>query len=171
MTWAVDPMALAPLRESLLASARREADATVAAATAHAEELVSASRAAAEARIASARAEGTADATRSASAEVTAARLQARTIVLTARSSLDDELRASVRARLHDLRDDAAYDRLRVALRHRGRALLGDAAAYREPDGGGVVVETAGRRVDASLDALAQWAVDSAIDADTEAST
>jgi hypothetical protein len=29
-----------------------------------------------------------------------------------------------------------------------------------------VIVEAAGRRIDASLDALAQWAVDTAIDAE-----
>lgn len=160
---------LRPLRDALLSSARHEAEAVVAAASAQAEEILATARQAADQRIALARAEGAADARRAAAAELAAARLQARTIVLAAQSSLDDELRARVLERVRELRDDVAYGGLRDALRDRGRALLGGAAASREPDGGGVVVETPGRRVDASLDALAQWAVDTAIDAEATA--
>lgn len=166
MTPAIHQEELRPLRDALIAAARRDADAVVAAATAEAEELVTAATQAAERRIALARAEGAADARRAAAAELAAARLQARTILLTARSSIDDELRARVLEQVRELRDDVTYDGLRVALRRRGQALLGDTAACHEPDGGGVVVEAAGRRVDASLDALAQWAVDAAIDAE-----
>ena len=165
MTSSVNREGLRPLREALVAAARREADARVAAATVRAEELLNTARQAAEKRVASAREEGAADARRSAAAELATARSQARTVVLTTRSSLDDELRARVLERVRELRDDATYDSLRVALQRRGRALLGDAAAYHEPDVGGVIIEAAGRRIDASLDALAQWAVDTAIDA------
>lgn len=169
MTSIVHREELRPLRGALVKAAQREADALVADATARAAEILSAAKQAAEKRIASARAEGAADARRAATAELAAARLQARTIVLTARSSLDDELRAQVLQRVRELRDDVTYDGLRVALQHRGRALLGDAVACHEPATGGVVVEAAGRRIDASLDALAHWAVDTAIDAAVDA--
>ena len=58
MTSALHREELRPLREALIAAARRDADAVVAAATAQAEEVLTAATQAAERRIASARAEG-----------------------------------------------------------------------------------------------------------------
>lgn len=166
MTSTVHRDELRPLREALVAAAQREAAALVAEASARAERILAAARQSSDARVAAARADGAADARRAAAAELAAVRLQARTVVLTAQSSLDDELRAQVLRQVRELRHDATYEELRTALRHRGQALLGDTIAVREPAGGGVVVEAGGRRIDASLDTLANWAVDAIIDAE-----
>jgi len=164
MTWTADPRVLQPLREALLEKARREAQAVIDAATSHADDVVTAAARAAADQVATARAQGVADALRAATVEETAAQSQARTIVLAARDALDEELRGQVLARVRALRQDAGYDKLRTALRQHGAALLGDGVTYREPAGGGVVVEASGRRLDASLDALAKWA--SAVECD-----
>jgi hypothetical protein len=160
MTWTVDPQALAPLRLAMISEARVQADAVVSEAYTQADEVVeTAVRAAAE-PVASARSQGTDDAVSVAAREESAARLEARTTVLSARRKVEERFREQVLTRVRDLQNDTVYADLRTALLRHSRARLGRSTTAREVDGGGVIVETADCLIDASLDALARWAAE-----------
>ena len=95
------------------------------------------------------------------------ARRQSTTIVLEAKCAALEELHARVREAVMGLRDAPDYPQLLDALTTRARARLGaDAHIVRDlPELGGIVAEIAGRRVDYTLPALADRALDEMGDA------
>ncbi|MDF3149695.1 hypothetical protein, partial [Streptomyces sp. T21Q-yed] len=88
------------------------------------------------------------------------ARREARSRALTARRTSYEELRREAAERVRELRRNDDYPSLRERLEHRARVLLGPAAETTEQADGGVVVQAPGRRVDLSLTALADRALD-----------
>lgn len=159
MTEVADPReaALEPLRASLLARARLEADQIRASALEDGRRLLAQAGEEADAALAQARAEGEADAAALLAVEHARTRRAARGIVLREQSATRDELRQRASAALKDLLDDPDQrTRLAGALRRR----LGEQAAIREhPDGGLVARSDDGRTIDASIRALVDGAV------------
>jgi hypothetical protein len=151
-------LALDPVRSALLRAARSDADAVVADAVRDAAAVLAGARSRAAAVLAAAAAEGRADAASRAARERARARRDRRTAELTAWSAAREELRAHVRAVVREL--PGACPDLRERLVTRIRAELGpDAALTATPDGG-LTGEVPGRRLELSLDALADLAVD-----------
>ncbi len=142
--------ALEPVRAELLRRAREEAAQRVREATATAEQSVRQAEEEAARILAEARAEGAADAAAAAAAQQARSRRTARAAVLAARSEAYGEL---VRRSADALRGEPV-DRL-VAL---ATALLGEPVQVTSAAGGGVVATAGDRRVDLSLDALAERA-------------
>jgi vacuolar-type H+-ATPase subunit E/Vma4 len=151
---------LVPVRDSLLARARADADAVLAQADADAEAVLSAARARAAALVAEARAAGERDAAVLAARDRARAQRKARAAVLHAQTGVYQELRRRSLAAVRALRDDPVYPCLLEALRDRARDRLGADAVVREHPDGGVVAEVPGRRLDATLDALTDDALD-----------
>jgi vacuolar-type H+-ATPase subunit E/Vma4 len=161
-------VALEPLRVALLRHAQREAEAAVAAAERQAAEEQAVATTEADARVSAARKRGEAEAANAAVIDDARVRQEARTLILLAETSVYDEMRRRTHEAVRRLRDDSCYPRLRGRLETEGRARLGaDAVSHDDPTGG-VVIEAAGRRIEATLDALADWAVD-ALDVDVAA--
>ena len=159
--------ALAPLRSALLAAATRNADKGVADASAQAEQRIAAARAAADQRLVDARASGQADAAFALAGEAATARQKCRAVLLEAESWVHDERRRQTREAVQQLCADARrYADLRTAVVRQARAILGADATCRDLDVGGWVIETSGRQIDVSIDALTDWALGS-IDATT----
>jgi vacuolar-type H+-ATPase subunit E/Vma4 len=154
------PPELKPLREALLRQARRDADAVIAVAAKQAAEQLAAATAAADARVGVARQRGEAEAASALVAEEAKIRQEARTLILQAERSVYDELRTRTRDRVRQLRDDNCYPLLRSRLEADGRARLGSDAVCRDDPRGGCVIEADGKRIEATLDTLADWAVD-----------
>lgn len=154
------PTAVAPVREALLAHARAEGADALARAEAAAEQLVSGARDEAAAIRAEARAAGERDAAAIRARDVARARREARGAVLRAQSAAYEELRRRARESVRALREDPEYPVLVDALRARAVARLGSDAVVRELPEGGVLAEVPGRRLDLSLDALADAAVE-----------
>lgn len=150
--------ALEPVRAALLAAARAEGERLVAAAERDAAAVLDAARARAAAVLDAATAAGRADAAARAARERSAARRTRRTAELSARSAARDELRALVRAAVRDLRTSCPDLRERLAVRI--RAELGPDALLAPTSDGGLVGEVPGRRLELSLEALADLAVD-----------
>ena len=159
--------ALHPVRTRLLQEARADARATLAAATADADTLGRDAEARAAAILARARRQGAADAATAVRAERARARRAARARELAVRRECRLELRRQVVRGVEELRDTDAYPALRARLITRVRQLLGPDARIGEAPHGGVVGETAGRRVDLSLTAYALRALDR-MDAEVE---
>lgn len=158
--------ALEPVRRALLDDAEREAAARTATARAEAEELVDRARSAADAEIE--RAERRADATRRARTEraVALARTEADREVLTTRAELHRRLDAAAREAALGLRHHERYGRLLDRLEELARAQLGatgsddQVTVERDPEPDGGVIATDGRRrVDYTLQALADRAL------------
>ena len=91
------------------------------------------------------------------------AQRQAHGVLLAAQLAAQDDLRGAAREAVSALRDDPEYPNVLEALRARARADLGADAAITELDGGGIVAESGHRRVEYSLQALADDLVDQAI--------
>jgi len=142
--------ALAAVRAELLRRAGEEVAQRVREATAAAEESVRQAEEEAARILAEARAEGAADASSAAAAQEARSWRTARAAVLAARSAAYDEL---VQRSADALRGEPV-DRL-VAL---GTALLGEPVQVTSAEGGGVVATAGDRRVDLSLNALAEQA-------------
>jgi vacuolar-type H+-ATPase subunit E/Vma4 len=150
---------LTPVREGLLAAARADADATAAAAEADAAAVVSDARAQAGAILDEARARGERDALVLEARERARARREARSTVLKAQRDAYEHLRRAARAAARRLRADPGYPALVADLTARARTELGPGAVVREHPDGGVVAEAPGRRLDGTLDALADRAL------------
>jgi hypothetical protein len=161
-------LALEPLRVALLRQAQREADAAVAAAERQAAEELSVATTAADARVAAARQRGEAEAANAAVIDDARIRQEARTLILLAETSVYDEMRRRIHEEVRRLRDDSCYPRLRERLEIEARARLGSDAVSHDDPMGGLVIEAGGRRIEATLDALADWALD-ALDVDVAA--
>ncbi|GAA0815704.1 hypothetical protein [Spirilliplanes yamanashiensis] len=143
--------ALGPVRAALVRRARAEAARLRAAAAAEAAERLAAARARAAEITAEAERGGQADAETLGAATVAAAGRDARRLALAAQRRAWDGLRAAVRRQL-------TVPGSREALAARVVAALGPAATLTEIPGG-VAGEVPGRRVELTLDALADEAV------------
>jgi hypothetical protein len=155
--------ALRPVRDALLAAARREADqawaqaeSTAGLTLANAEETAAQIRKDAHAR-------GVADCAEAVATERSRAGRQARTLVLNARVDEYRALRAAARETVAALRDDPDYPRIRQGLVDVVRSVLGTSADVREGECGGIVGEVPGRRADYSLAGFAERAVDAVL--------
>jgi vacuolar-type H+-ATPase subunit E/Vma4 len=150
--------ALRPVADALLDKARREAARIRTEARAAADAQLAQARAEADQILAGARTAGHAEAAASARTERVRARRRARSIVLTARRESYEELRWRVRsavaARCAENPETADLLR-RVAADQAGP----DARILTAPDGG-VIAVAPGHRVDCSVPALAEHAVD-----------
>ncbi|HEU4947157.1 MAG TPA: hypothetical protein VFT31_08395 [Kribbella sp.] len=151
---------LAPVRAALLADANAHAEVVLRRASQRREEMLANARRTAADLLAGARAEGAAEASAAVAALTARSGRDARLTVLAAQRALYDELRQRCRAAAADLTEAPDYAALRDRLAAQARAELGpDAVVTDSPDGG--VVGTAGsRRVDLSMPALADGALD-----------
>lgn len=151
--------ALGPVRDALLATARRDADATLDNATSAAARILADASAEANEVIALARSRGAAEADAGVDAERARARREAHARVLAARREAYEELGRAAREALAEVRAEPGY---RLVLRHMAdgaRHLLGPEVTLGDGDDGGVVAEAPGRRVDYSLRGYADRAV------------
>ncbi len=148
--------ALAPLRSALLARATAEAAQEVAEAQRQADSLVTQAYATAQADLETAASLGRSDAETVIVAHRSRARRAARLGELAAQREVYDELHRRVTAAMARLADEPA---LRDRLVAQVRAVLGPDATVLDVPGGGVIGHMAGRRVDFSLRAAAERAV------------
>jgi vacuolar-type H+-ATPase subunit E/Vma4 len=155
------PEALAPVADALLAAARADADRTVATARADAERIRLEALEGERTIRAAARGRGAADGTKQAVQSLRLARRQAREAELVAQRQAYDELRRRVLARLSELRGDPSYADLLRRLHRQARATLGPGTEIAEAPAGGVVARAGGRRLDLTLPALAEQALES----------
>lgn len=157
---------LEPVRAALLADASREADRILASATGEAADIT----ASAEAEISDARKQAEGRGRRSAEARAAQLLAQARSDahrnVLETKESIRQRLVAAVHEAALGLRDDERYPKLLDRLEAMARRQLGpDVTIERDPtDVGGVRASTANRRVDYSLVALSDRALQTMAD-------
>lgn len=153
---------LQPVRRVLLADARDESERVLAAAAADAEALRASAQERSESEVAAAHRRGELAAQALADRILTGARNDAHTTVLRAQERSRIELVESVHSAALEIRDDPRYPELLDRLEALARSQLGaDADAERDPSTGGGIIATAGhRRVDYTLGALADRALD-----------
>jgi vacuolar-type H+-ATPase subunit E/Vma4 len=152
--------ALGPVRDALLATARRDAAATLDNAASSAARILADAAEEAAAVSALARSRGVADGNAGVDAERAHARREAHARVLAARREAYEELGHAAREAMAEVRADPGH---RMVLQHMAdaaRRLLGPDVTLAEGDGGGVVGEAPGRRVDYSLRRYADRAVE-----------
>ncbi len=152
--------ALSPVREQLLRAAHTDAEALLARVEREAAALLDQARAEARTILDEARRQGEADGADAARDLLVRARREARSRTLTARRTSYELLRREAAERVRELRRTDAYPSLREQLEHRARVLLGPAAEMTEQADGGAVARAPGKRVDLSLTALADRALD-----------
>jgi vacuolar-type H+-ATPase subunit H len=151
--------ALTPVRDWLLADARREGDAERAAAGTDAEARLDAARSEAAQIVEAARAEGEALGAESAARELARSRREARSVVLGVQAELATMLRDRARSAVAELGAGPEGPALRAHLDTRARGMLGPSAVVGESAGGGRVAVAGSRRVDLSWQALADAAL------------
>lgn len=157
--------ALAPLREELLAAARRDAAVTASTAAERASGMLAEARAEADRRQAQARAEGEHDAELIRLDQIARARRRARGIVLAAQNDALTSLRRRVGEHIRRAwADPARHEVLLDRLSELARAELGDACEIREHPGGGLVAEEGTTRARYLLTDLADDAIDDLAD-------
>lgn len=154
---ATDP--LRPVRDALLARARADAHVMLDQADKDGTASLARDQDRAEAILADARAQGEADARLVVDAERARARRRARGVVLAAQREVYEDLRTGVRQAVRALRDDPAYDGWRERMGDQARAALGADTVVTDHPGGGVLAEARGRRVECTLDGLAEQAI------------
>jgi vacuolar-type H+-ATPase subunit E/Vma4 len=152
--------ALEPVREQLLWAARTEAEALLTEADVHVAVVLADAEAQAAAILAEARRLGETDAAAARDAARARARRAARARELTARRECWEELGRLVVSGVEDLRRADSYPLLRARLTAYVRDALGPDARVTQAPGGGVLGETAGRRLDCSLASLAHRALE-----------
>ncbi|TQJ37528.1 hypothetical protein [Streptomyces sp. SLBN-115] len=153
--------ALDPVRAGLLRAAHADADALVARAEREAAARLDQARAEAHTILDDARRQGEADGAIAARDLLVRARREARSRTLSARRKPYEDLRRKAAERVRDLRRADGYASLRERLEQRARVLLDPGAEVTEHADGGVVAQVPGRRLDLSLTALADRALDS----------
>lgn len=153
--------ALHPVRAGLLRAAHDDADTLSARAEREAAARLDQARAEARAILEDARRQGEADGADAARDRLVRARREARSRTLSARREPYEELRREAAERVRELRRADGYPLLRERLERHARVLLGPGAELTEHTDGGVVAQVPGRRVDLSLTALADRALDS----------
>jgi vacuolar-type H+-ATPase subunit E/Vma4 len=159
---------LAPVREALLARARGDAERVRAEANADAEAMLAQAHEQAEAVLAEARSRGASEGVVVATAARARTRRRARGLLLAAQREAYETLRRRSRDAVRAVRDDPAHPELRQRLEGLTRELAGPDATIIETSDGGMVAEASGRRVECSLDRLADRAVET-LGADVEA--
>ncbi|MFF9060976.1 V-type ATP synthase subunit E family protein [Streptomyces sp. NPDC014882] len=152
--------ALHPVRAELLRAAHADAEALSARAEEEAAARIAQAEAEARSILDEARRQGEADGAATARDRLVAARRQARSRTLSARREPYEELRREAAERVRGLRRADDYARFRERLEQRARTFLGADAEVTEPADGGVVAQVPGKRVDLSLTALAEHALD-----------
>ncbi|MCZ4602784.1 hypothetical protein O3S80_03145 [Streptomyces sp. Lzd4kr] len=152
--------ALSPVRAELLRAAHSEAETLLARAERDAAARVDEARVEARSILDAARRQGEADGADAARDLLVGARREARSRTLSARREAYEELRREAAERMQEVRRTDEYPPLRQRLEHRVRVLLGPGVGMTEHADGGVVAEASGRRVDLSLPALADRALD-----------
>jgi vacuolar-type H+-ATPase subunit E/Vma4 len=152
--------ALAPLASALLDRARRDAEAALTRADEDALATVAAARAEADALLADARAKGAADGAAVSAAERMRAERTARGMVLAAESAAREDLRMAAREAVRGLRHDPQYPAMVEALQARAERELGPELTVTELEAGGILAEAGPRRVEYSLEALADDLMD-----------
>lgn len=153
-------VALEPVRQALLEDAGATAEAILAAARRSATDTVAAAEREVEAEVERARRRSEAIARAAADQALARARRDAHRAVLEARDEVRRRLETEVRAAVLRLPEDPRYERLVERLHAVARSQLGeDATVYADPEAGGVVAESDGRRVDYTLVALAERAL------------
>jgi len=146
---------LAPVCESLLATARATVADTRDGAREQAQALLDAAQLEADRIRAAAASEGEAAARSEAAMRSARVRRQAHEAVLAQRNALRLDLQGQVRGSAMALRTDPRYPSLLARLTERSHALLGPDATVTESPSGGVIAEAGSRRLDLSLPALA----------------
>lgn len=154
------PDPLAPLASVLLARARADADAVLADADAQSEATLAEARATAEGILAEARDKGRSDAEAVLAAARARAERAARAVLLAAQREALDSARRAARVAVRALRDEPDWPDLLAGLEQRAREQLGPDAVVTELPDGGIVATAGGRRLDLSLDALADDVVE-----------
>ncbi|MFF5187334.1 hypothetical protein ACFY30_26820 [Streptomyces sp. NPDC000345] len=152
--------ALQPVRAELLRAAHADAEALLAGAEREAAATIAQARAQAGAILDDARRQGETDGLDAARDLLVRARRQARSRTLSARREAYEEVRREAAERVRALRRADGYASLRERLEQRARTLLGPDARVTEHADGGVVAQVPGKRVDLSLTALAERALD-----------
>ncbi|NUS82902.1 MAG: hypothetical protein HOY75_09145 [Streptomyces sp.] len=152
--------ALAPVRAELLHTARAEARELLDRADQEAEALIAEARATARSLLEEAQRAGERDGAAAARDIRARARGTARAHELAARGQACEELRSRAVVRVRETWDTTARRDLLDRLRQRAQQLLGPDAEVTEAPDGGLVAQSAGRRVDYTLDALTARAVD-----------
>jgi hypothetical protein len=152
--------ALAPVREALLATARREAAQVRAEAEMAAAQTLDAARGRARELLSEAREQGAQDAAADLARRRTHARREAHALILAARRDEYDGLRSAAREAAAGLVGEPGYPVARQRLAGAARRRLGSGATVVDAPGGGVLAEVAGRRLDYSLATLVDGAVD-----------
>lgn len=158
LTTAADA-ALDPVRTALLAAARADAADVVRHAESQRRELIEQARRTAAELVADARAAGEAAAQATVAARLAQSRRAARRSVLSAQRELYDELRDRCRAAASALAGTAEYDGLRRQLIEKARGQLGPETVVQDSPDGGIVASAGKERVDLSLPALADSAL------------
>lgn len=151
---------LEPVRAYLLEVARRDAAATIARAEAAAAAVLDRAGAEAKAIRAEARGRGRADGAALAATARARARRRGRELVLRAQRDCYQELRDRSRQAVLGLRAEPGYPRLLARLGDLAGTTAGPDATVTEHPSGGAVAESAHLRVDCSLPALADRALD-----------
>lgn len=149
--------ALAPVADSLLRKAKRDAARIRKEARTEADALIGQARREAAQILAEARDAGTSEATASTGEERVRARRRARSIVLAARRKAYEEVCRKVRSAMASLCEENPQTTKRLRTLARDRA--GDDARITTTPDGGVVAVAPDRRVECSLSALADHAV------------
>jgi vacuolar-type H+-ATPase subunit E/Vma4 len=152
--------ALHPVRAELLRAAHTDAQGLVTRADREAAALLDRARSEARAILDEARRQGRIDGGDAARDLLLRARREARSRTLAARREAYEELRRTATERVGDVRRADGYTSVRERLEQRARVLLGPAAEVSEHADGGVVGRAPGKRVDLSLSALADRALD-----------
>ncbi|MEI8406606.1 MULTISPECIES: V-type ATP synthase subunit E family protein [unclassified Kribbella] len=152
--------ALDPVRSALLAAAHADAAAVRLKAQRQKDELLADARRTSAGMLAAARTDGQADATAAVAARMADSRREARRTVLAAQRELYDELRRRCRTAATGLAEEPDYAELRQQLVEAARAWLGTDAMVTDSPDGGVVASVGSRRLDLSLPALAERALD-----------
>lgn len=154
--------ALRPLHAELLRRARAEADQILADANADARDVLDGAEKEAHRIIDSARAAGAAEALMAQDAERARTRRAHQRGVLAARRNGYEQLRARATDAVHELRGEPGYPALRERLAARAVQVLGTGVIVTDAPAGGIVAEAAGRRLDLSLTAFAERALERA---------
>jgi vacuolar-type H+-ATPase subunit E/Vma4 len=154
--------ALRPLHAELLRRARAEADQILADANAEARDVLDGAENEAHRIIDNARAAGAAEALMAQAAERARTRRAHQSGVLAAQRNGYEQLRARATDAVHQLRDEPGYPALRERLAARAVQVLGTGTGVvvTEDPAGGIVAEAAGRRLDLSLTAFAERALE-----------
>jgi vacuolar-type H+-ATPase subunit E/Vma4 len=155
---AVDQQALEPLPTALMARAREEAKECVAQMRRRTASELDAARAAADQAVQDARIRGETEAATAVAIEDATVRRQVRTLLLAARRSVYEQLRTHIQSDVKQLHGEPIYRDLRATMTSAGRSLIGPGAVVREVDDG-CVIEASGRRVEVTLESLADWAL------------